>query len=59
MKNPIHQHKDSSPVAQNDALLHSGSMKASVETIPNEIPLQPVAISSEIIRQRQQQGEIK
>ena len=37
----------------------SGSLKTSVETIPNEIPLQPVAISSEIIRQRQQQGEIK
>ena len=38
---------------------HSGSLKTSVETIPNEILLQPVAISSEIIRQRQQQGEIK
>ena len=60
VKNPIHQHKDFSPLAQNDAALHSGSLKASVETIPNEIPLQPVAITSnEVIRQRQQQGEIK
>ena len=58
-KNPIHQHKDSSPTVQNDATAYSGSLKSSVETIPNEIPLQPIAISSEIIRQRQQQGEIK
>ena len=57
-KNPIYPHKDSSPTVQNDATAFSGSLKTSVETIPNEIPLQPVAISSEIIRQRQQ-GEIK
>ena len=58
VKNLTYQHKDSSPTAQNDATTHSGSLKTSVETIPNEIPLQPIAISSEIIRQRQQ-GEIK
>ena len=58
-KNPIYPHKDSSPTVQNDATAYSGSLKTSVETIPNEIPLQPIAISSEIIRQRQQQGEIK
>ena len=39
--------------------LFSGSLKSSIETIPNEIPLQPVAvINNEVIRQRQQ-GEIK
>ena len=68
LKNPVilneannssYPHKDSSPTAQNDALPHSGSLKTSVETIPNEIPLQPVVvINNEVIRQRQQ-GEIK
>ncbi|MBQ9600787.1 MAG: hypothetical protein IJR46_02130, partial [Neisseriaceae bacterium] len=57
-KNPSYPHKDSSPTAQNDATAFSGCLKTSVETIPNEISLQPIAISSEIIRQRQQ-GEIK